>query len=103
MTAPQISSDVQVRTNLAEVPKVYGSPGQLTQVFINLVNNAAQAVKAANRAQGVLLVSTKVEGEHVLINIVDNGVGIADTNNKRIFEIAGEQHRIGDIDRIDEA
>ena len=49
----------------------------LMQVFINIINNAHDAMKAT-RGKGVLSIRTFQRGEHIYIEIEDNGPGIAE-------------------------
>lgn len=73
----------------AEVIKEYGSipqiecfPQQLNQVFMNLLVNAAQAIKT----KGEIRIKTYQRGENVVVEISDTGVGIPQENLEHIFE-----------------
>ena len=78
---------VQVEKNYAELPKIDAYPMQLKQVFMNLLVNAQQAIEAQGEsATGVIRVETDVEDEEVVVRIVDNGIGIPESNRGRIFE-----------------
>ena len=57
-------------------------PNQLTQVFMNLLVNAAQAIEG----QGEIGIRTWQEGGNIYIAISDTGCGIPDEIKKRIFE-----------------
>lgn len=59
---------------------VRGDPQQLKQVFLNLVNNAIQAIKT----EGTLTFSTWREGEHVLVALKDTGMGIPPEHLEKI-------------------
>jgi len=65
--------------NLPRIPS-YGS--ELNQVWTNLIDNAADAMKG----KGELKIRTMVEGDDVLVEIVDNGEGIPPEIQTRIFE-----------------
>ncbi|MFZ3243645.1 MAG: ATP-binding protein [Candidatus Acidiferrales bacterium] len=65
------------------VPQVFGDAHQLQQVFLNILNNAYDAVREARRA-GRIEIATRVRNGVVEIAVRDNGVGISDT--ARIFE-----------------
>jgi signal transduction histidine kinase len=65
--------------NLPRIPS-YGS--ELNQVWTNLIDNAADAMKG----KGELKIRTMVEGDDVLVEIVDNGEGIPAEIQTRIFE-----------------
>ena len=84
--------DYQLRTSNIEVvrefdvqlPKVMGDSHQLQQVFVNIINNARQAIEA-HRPHGTLRVTTKSEGGAVYASFSDNGPGIEDANLAKIF------------------
>jgi len=74
---------VSVEKNLeADLPKVQGYPGELNQVWTNLMDNALDAMKEG----GTLAVSTKREGPCVVIEIVDSGSGIPEDVLPNIFD-----------------
>jgi len=70
-----------------EVPKdlpVFGSPGQLQQVIINLVQNASDATE--KKADPLLTISHEPNDERVVILFRDNGSGIAEHELGKIFD-----------------
>ncbi|MDE3010081.1 MAG: PAS domain-containing protein [Pseudomonadota bacterium] len=67
----------------AELP-VHGSPGQMQQVIINLVQNAADATDGA--ASPLLEIRAKREEGEVVVTFRDNGPGIAPEAQARIFD-----------------
>ena len=63
--------------------------GELGQVFLNLVVNAAHAIGdkvAGTEQKGRIRVSTRSQGERVLIEIEDSGTGIPEKIRQRIFD-----------------
>jgi two-component system, NtrC family, sensor kinase len=66
-----------------ELPATIGDSQQLQQVFLNIVNNAYDAIQEAGR-RGVVRLRTKRAGDSIEVAISDNGTGIADT--ARIFD-----------------
>lgn len=56
--------------------------GQLNQVFINLLNNAAQAIVD----EGEIQISTDDEGDQIVISVQDNGKGIPIAAQSKIFD-----------------
>ena len=64
------------------LPKVLGSKDQLEQVLINLLTNARDAVAG----RGTVTVRTRAENGRVLLEVVDDGPGIAPGYIDRIFE-----------------
>jgi len=67
------------------VPPVPCHPGEVNQVLMNLVANALEAV-ASKGAAGIVRISTRQEGEWVVVDVFDNGPGIPQALLGRIFE-----------------
>lgn len=91
VTGSHYEAIADVKRNLADVPMVEADPGQLSQVFIQLIINAAEAIetvvgddKQADR--GVIQVSTSHEDDQVAIEILDTGCGVPDKIRDRIFD-----------------
>lgn len=63
---------------------VLADPGQMQQVFFNLLINARQAIKHRN---GRITISARRDGdEYVAIDVADNGCGIAPDRIDRVFD-----------------
>ncbi|MEM8893400.1 MAG: PAS domain-containing protein [Bacteroidota bacterium] len=60
-------------------------PGQLNQVFMNLLSNAIQAIPE-ERKDGKIMIYTENLEKSVIIRIMDNGSGIPEDVKKKIFE-----------------
>jgi two-component system NtrC family sensor kinase len=65
---------------------IVGSTGRLSQVFLNLLVNAAQAVAERSDGKGEILVTTRRENDEVIAEISNNGPAIAPEHLPRIFE-----------------
>lgn len=68
--------------DLAELPPVQCYPHQLSQVFMNLLLNAAHAIDR----EGQIFLKAWQEEESVLFSVADNGSGIPEKNLNQIFE-----------------
>lgn len=66
-----------------KLPKIKGLPGELNQVWTNLIDNAIDALP---KEEGKLMLQTKASGNFVYVYVTDNGHGISEENLKRIFE-----------------
>lgn len=73
---------IEVVRDYGEVPPLRAHPSRLGQVWTNLIVNAADALSG----EGRLEISTRVEGEWVVVDIIDNGPGIDPAVLPRIFE-----------------
>lgn len=69
-----------------EIPYVDCYLGDLNQVFLNLIVNAAHAIAAASINDGTITVKTWMEGATVYISIGDNGTGIPQDIQHRVFD-----------------
>jgi signal transduction histidine kinase/RNAse (barnase) inhibitor barstar len=78
----QLKDRITVLKNYGELPKVSCNPGQINQVFMNLLVNAAQAIPD----KGEIRITTRHIDEYVEIEICDNGVGIPEEVLPRIFD-----------------
>ncbi len=80
-----------VTTDLAaDLPAVSCLPGEINQVLLNVIVNAAQAIREvvgdAAAGKGEIRVSTRRDGEWVEIRIADSGPGIPPAIRGRIFD-----------------
>jgi signal transduction histidine kinase len=78
-----------LETDFGELPRVTCYVGELNQVFLNLMINAAHAVSdavAGTGQQGRIAVTTRRDGDDVVISIRDTGTGIPPAIRGRIFE-----------------
>jgi len=78
--------DVNVRLDLPQDTHVLGDEPALIGVMINLLSNAAHAVRSAAREQSEVVVKAVAEGDRMHITVRDNGQGILPENLERVFE-----------------
>jgi PAS domain S-box-containing protein len=87
MANNELKHTARLERDYAErLPPVSASEGRLSQVFLNLIVNAAHAMRSGGTERNVLRVHTAVEGERVRIDISDTGHGIPAEVLPRIFE-----------------
>ena len=73
-----------VKKSLGDIPPVTCSPSQINQVFLNLINNAAQAIETG---RGVIALTTRRhDADHVAVEVQDNGKGIPPEILPKIFD-----------------
>lgn len=86
----QIKNSIEVIRNYGSLPMVECFAGQINQVFLNLINNAAQAINEAKveSEKGTIWIATSFQetDQTVQISIKDNGPGIPDEIIDRIFD-----------------
>ena len=67
------------------LPQVYGSPNQLQQIFVNLINNGAQAIATTGKP-GTVTICARPWLEGVAVDVEDTGPGVPAELAERIFE-----------------
>lgn len=65
---------------------VYASIEHLTEVFVNILLNAVEAIRAKNAEQGEIEITFVDEGDLVALNFTDNGCGIPKSSQREIFK-----------------
>jgi two-component system NtrC family sensor kinase len=78
----QFAPRVIISLNLTDLPRIRYKPGLLGQVFLNILNNAAAAIKA----QGEITVSSDYTGGLIRIDIADDGCGMPQALVGKIFD-----------------
>jgi len=77
---------ITVHRDYGEVPLVECDPGQVNQVFMNVLANACDAVVDGRNVWGNMWISTRLEGDGVEVAIRDDGTGIAPDALGHIFD-----------------
>lgn len=81
----------EMQTDLdSELPAVPCFPGELNQVILNLLVNAAHAIETVvgdgSQSKGTITVSTRGNGDWVEVRVADTGAGIPEEVQTRIFD-----------------
>ncbi|MEA3488075.1 MAG: PAS domain S-box protein, partial [Euryarchaeota archaeon] len=74
--------EMNIVTDLAELPPIVGDSERLRQVIGNLINNA---IKFSDNGSEVLI-GCKREGDNVLLSITDYGLGISEEDKEKLFK-----------------
>ena len=86
MAQHELKHRATVVTELGQVPQVVGQLTEVSQVFLNLLVNAAHAIAPGDPKRNRVQVVTAVEGERALAKVSDTGAGIAPEALTRIFD-----------------
>jgi two-component system NtrC family sensor kinase len=81
--APRIPDGIEVVTHFATIAPFLHRPGELTQVWTNLVDNAVRAMGE----HGALTVETADLGDRVRVTVADTGPGVPPELRDRIFDL----------------
>ncbi len=84
---------VDVERQLQPNLKIKANPGEIQQVFVNLITNAFQAM---NGKKGMITLYTKSLEDSVEIKIKDNGIGIPQKNLNKIFDPFFTTKKVGE-------
>jgi predicted ATPase/signal transduction histidine kinase len=86
---------IEVVTEYGQLPEIACFPGQLNQVFMNILANAIDALDESNHGRSFaeiqahpnrITIRTTVENEQVKIDLADNAQGIPEDVKSRIFD-----------------
>jgi signal transduction histidine kinase len=78
----QLKNRIEVQRDYGELPLIPCAPSQINQVFVNLINNAGQAIDG----EGIIAIRTCVEDDHAVVEVRDSGCGMDPDTLAHIFE-----------------
>ncbi|MGH2620364.1 MAG: sensor histidine kinase, partial [Anaerolineales bacterium] len=79
----KLNPGISVRREYAEgLPRIQGYGSELNQVWTNLIDNALDAVDGA----GEIVLRTRQEGDWIVVEVNDNGPGIPEELQGRVFD-----------------
>ena len=71
-----------VRNYYSDLPKILIDPDQIRQVFLNLINNAGDAITGS----GTITISTANDNKNIRVTVTDTGRGMTSEQIKKIFD-----------------
>ena len=82
---------IDVIKNYSELPLVQCYPGQLNQVFANILDNAIDAIEESFTigkltTKGKILIKTSMENNQIHISFVDNGIGMNEEVKYKVYD-----------------
>ncbi|NDV24288.1 PAS domain S-box protein [Desulfovibrio sp. JC022] len=89
----------EIDMQLGDIPLVNCFQGNINQVLLNMIVNAAHAIKdkyEGTGQTGTIVVSTYLDGDEVLISISDDGTGIPESVKDKIFEPFFTTKKVGE-------
>ncbi|NEP83280.1 MAG: GAF domain-containing protein, partial [Okeania sp. SIO3B3] len=91
LKAKSHDQEITVVKNYAKLPKIKCYPGELNQVFMNIIGNAIDAlqpmIKESRNSPPQITITTAIEAKNqVIIRIADNGMGMSEAVQKQIFD-----------------
>jgi len=76
-------NNIEIRKHLADrLPVIASDQSQLQQVFMNLINNAIDAIGS----DGIIDITTQVDKKWITVTVHDDGPGIPEAIQKKIFD-----------------
>lgn len=75
----------EIRLELAPL-RLWADPLQLDQLLLNLAGNGLDAIAAAGRRRGLLLIRLRQAGDAAVLTVSDNGTGAEDSVLARLFD-----------------
>jgi len=80
------NNNIRIQLNLNSESLVYGVPGEYSQVLVNIINNAKDALLSSRVENPVINISSSEEYRSVVVLICDNGGGVPEEILEKIFE-----------------
>jgi signal transduction histidine kinase len=79
---PRWADRITIERDFGEVARIEAASGQLSQVLMNLLANACDAITGL----GTIRIATRSEGDHLRLTVRDDGAGIPPESLERIFD-----------------
>jgi signal transduction histidine kinase len=80
------NSNIELRLDMSEDVRIVGFANEFSQVLLNILGNAKEAILARHPQDGVVTIRLSHDASKVTITIIDNGGGIPASAMEHIFE-----------------
>lgn len=80
------SQNIAIELDAPSDVMISGFPNEYSQVLLNLLANAREAIKDSGVSSGLISISVQETAEQCVVTLTDNGGGIADDIVDKIFE-----------------
>jgi two-component system, NtrC family, sensor kinase len=80
--------EIKIIKNYADLPLIECYPGQINQVFMNIISNAIDALESVENLKNpqISITTQLIEPEWIVIKIADNGMGIPEKVRSKLFD-----------------
>ena len=78
----KLKQNIKVIKEYGELPDIMCYPGQLNQVFMNVINNAVESI----HGEGKITIRTWMENKQLKISVKDSGKGMTENTISKIFD-----------------
>ena len=85
MVFNQIRYRARLVKRFEPIPMVSAYPGRIVQALVNMLTNAVEAIDGGTYEKHRIVVSARLDEDHVVLGVRDTGVGIDEVNRHRIF------------------
>ncbi len=82
----ELKHRARIEKAYGSTPSIIASEGRLSQVFLNLLMNAAQAIGEGDPERNLIAIRTWSEGGEVKVEVRDTGCGIPEELQEKIFD-----------------
>ena len=83
----EIKYVADVKKTFGDLPPIKARGGEINQVVLNILVNAAQAIKAQERhGKGLITIDTRQRGGNIVVTIADDGPGIPKSVQSKVFD-----------------
>lgn len=79
-------SGIQVEVNKTTDGFINATPGDLVQIWLNLIKNACESLSTSGTPHPQLVIEIMEDEDNYVVSIIDNGPGIPEEQMKKVFE-----------------
>lgn len=94
LMAHELKNDIEVVKEYSNLPPVMCSVNMLNQVFMNLLVNACHSLSETDK-HGIIKISTSADENNLIVKINDNGCGIPQSQQSKVFNVGFTTKKIG--------
>ena len=81
----KVIGHITVQYTHVELPRIVANPGELVQIWVNLIKNSCEGLKNAKITNPIITIDTGLKEDFITVSITDNGPGIPEETMDKIF------------------